>query len=634
MMVRAGILCCAALACSGAAPSPSLIRSAAGRAISRLQASQKSWYSEQNCDSCHHQFLPALAYRDARRQGIAVDEKIAHADAVKAFGFYADLDRAVEHAHLVDPGIGDEYSLLAADAAGVRPSVVTAVYARFLAQRQKPDGHWNTFDERPPQSYSVITSTALAIRAIDIYSHPSLRAETRERIERARRWLLSQTPRDTEERTLQLLGLQWSGADATSVKTLAKGLEGLQQPDGGWGSLDGRGSDAYSTGEALVALHDAGSATLGDPAWSRGIEFLLKTEARSARDARSTGITDGTWHVPSRLYPPAPLSPDYFESGYPYGHDQMISALGASWAIMAFARALAPAEKPARQADLPTLSEASPAGIEPWVETVLFGGVEDLRHLLDSGFDPNSATKGGAALGGALNTTALMLAAPDVDKLNLLLDRGAKMNTRTTDGYSALMMAALYSNSAQAIRLLIDRGAEVQLPKDADDPLFHASPLLLAAVAGNAEAVTLLHQAGVGANDSYVYAGIQPGSPLLLISTFDDIAVARALLDAGAAVDQIDTDGLTALQWATLANKTAMVQILIEHGADVNHVDKHGMTPLLYAASIDFGDSAMIELLLRHGARTDARSPEGLTALDLARKYKHTHLLKTLGQAF
>jgi ankyrin repeat protein len=54
------------------------------------------------------------------------------------------------------------------------------------------------------------------------------------------------------------------------------------------------------------------------------------------------------------------------------------------------------------------------------------------------------------------------------------------------------------------------------------------------------------------------------------------------------------------------------------------------MTPLLYAASVDFGDCAMIDLLVRSGARTDARTKDGLTALDLARKYKHTHLLASV----
>ena len=51
--------------------------------------------------------------------------------------------------------------------------------------------------------------------------------------------------------------------------------------------------------------------------------------------------------------------------------------------------------------------------------------------------------------------------------------------------------------------------------------------------------------------------------------------------------------------------------------------------PLLYAASIDFGDAAMVDLLLKNGgADRRARNKDGLTALDLARKYNHSHLLR------
>ena len=77
--------------------------------------------------------LPALAFRAAREHGIPVDEKAARADAVAAFGFYSNLDRAVQYTHLIDPALDDGYGLMAARAAGVRPSLVTAVYARLLA---------------------------------------------------------------------------------------------------------------------------------------------------------------------------------------------------------------------------------------------------------------------------------------------------------------------------------------------------------------------------------------------------------------------------------------------------------------------------------------------------------------------
>jgi hypothetical protein len=41
----------------------------------------------------------------------------------------------------------------------------------------------------------------------------------------------------------------------------------------------------------------------------------------------------------------------------------------------------------------------------------------------------------------------------------------------------------------------------------------------------------------------------------------------------------------------------------------------------------------MIDLLPKSGARADAKTKEGLTALDLARKYKHTHLIPSLDKS-
>jgi hypothetical protein len=105
------------------------------------------------------------------------------------------------------PALSDGYHLVAAEAAGVRPSLVTAVYARHIASHQKPDGHWITGDERPPESYSTFTATAIGLRAIQLYSHPNLAADTKTRVERARAWLVSNAPGNTEERTYQLLGL-------------------------------------------------------------------------------------------------------------------------------------------------------------------------------------------------------------------------------------------------------------------------------------------------------------------------------------------------------------------------------------------------------------------------------------------
>ena len=601
---------CIALLCSASAlwaadPSAAEIRQAATRAVTLIQSSQKNWYYKQSCFSCHQQVLPALAFRAAREHGIAVDESAAHTGAAAAFGFYSNLERAVEYTHIIDPAMSDGYGLLAADAAGVKASLVTAVYARLIAARQEADGHWETVDERPPQSYSPFTATAVSARAVQLYAHD--KADAQARAQRARQWFLSHTPHVTEERTFQLLGAYWTGADRAALHKMAAELAATQQPDGGWNSLDGRPSDAYSTGEALFALHEAGGIAITDAAWRRGVGSLLKTQA-----------PDGSWHVASRLHPPAPVSPPYFETGHPYGHDQFISAMAASWAVMSLAAALGPA-KPV----MLHLAEAEPAPVANWVEGVLFGTTADLKALLAAGLNPNTSIGEGGP-------TALMLAAPDKEKMSLLLDRGANADARAKNRYSALLVAAQYPNSAAAINLLLDHGAHVRLPKGQGAPIFNAFPIFLAAFSGNGEVIGRLHREGDRVDDKMNLIGMFPTSPLLALATTHRTDAVRALLDAGAQVDEADGDGITALGWAAIANRIELARLLIQRGADVNHVDKKGMTPLLYAASIDFGDPAMIDLLLRSGARANARSKEGMTALDLARRYGHVHLLGSL----
>jgi ankyrin repeat protein len=601
-----GVVC--AISALRAGDTPALrIREAAGKAIAIIQESQKIWYTKQSCVSCHQQVLPALAFRVAREHGVPVNEPAAHADAAGAFGYFSNLERAVEFTHIIDPALDDGYSLMAAHAAGLRPSLVTAVYARLIAARQEADGHWETMDERPPESYSPFSATAISLRAIRLYAHSSLKADTEARTARARTWLLSHPPHATEERAYQLLGASWAGADQSALRKMVGELMATQLADGGWGSLEGRSSDAYSTGQALLALHDAGGVATVDPAWRRGIDYLLSTQA-----------ADGSWHVVSRLHPPAPVSPSYFETGHPYGHDQFISAMGDSLAVIALSTTLAPAK-----ASAPTLQEAEPGILEPWAETLLFGSAADVKKLLDSGFDANSSLRAGGV-------TALMLAAPDAEKMKLLIERGANADARSKNRYSALLVAAQYPGSGAAMNLLLDHGATVRLPPGQGAPLFNAYPTFLAAYSGNAAIIGRLRKAGDRVDDKMNLLGMAPISPMLALATTHRTETVGALLDAGAKVDEADPDGITGLSWAAIANRVPMARLLIERGADVNHVDGHGMTPLLYAASVDFGDSATIDLLLKSGADRNARTKDGQTALDLARLYHHTHLLASL----
>jgi hypothetical protein len=67
---------------------------------------------------------------------------------------------------------------------------------------------------------------------------------------------------------------------------------------------------------------------VADPVYQRGVDYLLRSQA-----------ADGSWHVKSRSIWLQP----YFESGFPHGQDQFISAAGTAWASMALAAAVSPA---------------------------------------------------------------------------------------------------------------------------------------------------------------------------------------------------------------------------------------------------------------------------------------------------
>jgi hypothetical protein len=101
----------------------------------------------------------------------------------------------------------------------------------------------------------------------------------------------------------------------------------MQNSDGGWSQFPTLPSDAYATGQALYALNAAGGMPATDPVYAKGVKFLLDTQA-----------ADGSWHVKTRSIWLQP----YFESGFPYGHDQWISAAGTGWAVIALSLSVEP----------------------------------------------------------------------------------------------------------------------------------------------------------------------------------------------------------------------------------------------------------------------------------------------------
>jgi len=204
------------------------------------------------------------------------------------------------------------------------PDTATDALARYLKDRQSPDGRWRILTQRPPLESSDIEVTAVSLRAIQIYAPKPRRPEYEKAVQLAADWLVKAQPKTAEDRAFQLLGLVWAGKSKQIIRKSARELLAEQRPDGGWAQLPTLPSDVYATGQALVALKESGALAVSDRAYKRGTRFLLDGQ-----------LEDGSWFVKSRSIPFQP----YFESDFPHGHDQWISAAATNWATMALASA-------------------------------------------------------------------------------------------------------------------------------------------------------------------------------------------------------------------------------------------------------------------------------------------------------
>jgi ankyrin repeat protein len=296
-------------------------RAAIEKSLPLLQRADVVFLKTAGCVSCHNNSLFLMTAAAARRKGFRVDETAVQSQ-LKTSGIYIESWRQRVLQDIAIPGAIDTagYILAGLAAANYPPDAATDAIARYIMRRQSADGGWKIASHRPPIESSDIEATAVALRSLQSYALEPQKAEYAQAVERGAVWLAKVQPQTTEDHVFQVLGLAWARAKRDVIQKAARNLIALQRTDGGWGQIPTLASDAYATGQALTALAEAGGLAVTDPVYWHGVQFLLHTQ-----------LDDGSWYVRTRAIPAQP----YFDSEFPHGRDQFISAAATNWATMA-----------------------------------------------------------------------------------------------------------------------------------------------------------------------------------------------------------------------------------------------------------------------------------------------------------
>ena len=230
-----------------------------------------------------------------------------------------------------------------------------------------------------------------------------------------------------------------------------------------------------------------------------------------------------------------------------------------------------------------------------------------LAILLENGADPNLLAGDGSR---ALDIACCNDAEGSKKMVQMLLAHGADADAFDGNGMMAPLHHACKSRNAAVVEVLLEHGANVNLPtRDG------AHPLHIAVSKGEENIIVMLlkHGADINALDSNGMA------PLHHACNLQNAAIVAALLGRGANVNLLTRDDVHPLHISFSKGKAEITQMLLKHGADVDFdaFDSNGRTPLHHAC--DSQNAVIVALLLeRYGVNVNLPTRDGVHPLHIA----------------
>lgn len=227
-----------------------------------------------------------------------------------------------------------------------------------------------------------------------------------------------------------------------------------------------------------------------------------------------------------------------------------------------------------------------------------------IRKLLAAGANPNLADTSGS-------TPIMYAASKGMEMLTALAGAKADPQTVGKNGTNLFMICcSRKSYTPEQLKTVLGWGFTINATDEKG-----RTALMYAAKAKNYAALAFLLNTGANVN-----AKDEEGNTALLLCDMKGETV-KLLLDAGADVKAVNTDGVSVMYNAASDTDLTVVRALIAKGAPMNIAKvKNGYTPLMFAVRMR-GKLELIRLLVDSGADVHAAGKDGTTVMSLAEKW-------------